>query len=138
MNAAAECARLWDVGWLAHRADTVDDLYILAGFSVSQARRPQAGYQAAPPAHSCRSRGAGDCASHARARPQRRGGDAVRSPRLMCRSKATDRGKEYARHWLGDDSADGGPAARSGSPNVHSVCGESTKYPETGMLHDLL
>ena len=45
-------------------------------------------------------------------------------------AEGKDPGEEYARHWHGDDSADGGPAARSETPTVQPVCGESTKYPK--------
>jgi hypothetical protein len=65
-------------------------------------------------------------------------GDAVRSTRGHVQSKTTDRGREYARHWHGDNSAGDSPTARGVTPNVQRVCEESTKYPEMGMLHDLV
>jgi hypothetical protein len=65
-------------------------------------------------------------------------GDAVRSTRVHVLAKATDRGTDYARHWHGDHSAGGSPTARGVTPNVQRVCEESTKYPEMGVLHDLV
>jgi hypothetical protein len=137
-----ECPRLWGGGRLAHRADTVHDGCVVVGLPVSPAGRPRAGCQAAPPAYRRQVRDAleqrGDYAFNARALGISAGGDAVRSTNAHVRARATDRGTDYARHWQGDDSAGDSLSACGVTPNLQRVCEESTKYPEMGMLHDLV
>lgn len=65
-------------------------------------------------------------------------GDAGRSTSVHVQARATDRGREYPSHWHGDNSASDSATARGVTPNVQRVCEESTKYPEMGMLHDLV
>ena len=78
-------------------------------------------------------------------RPQRRrcGDHSVQPARRACeeihvQAERKDPDEEDAARMQSDDSPGCSPAARRVTRNVQRACGQATKYPGKGVLHDLL
>jgi hypothetical protein len=52
-------------------------------------------------------------------------------------AESEDHEEKDANLMQGDDGPDCRPAARRTTPDVQRACGRVTKYPGTGVLHDL-